>query len=140
MDKDFYREKLVLQGHLNGNDYKEVTLDQDNIVMRNLKTLVNKYQDVLTTKEQQFITKFEWKSSNFYVLPKIHKCQDIINTISNSNAEYIEMSAPENLKGRPIVAGPVSPTQRLSEFLDTLLKPIFEYLHYRLTSKMTGIS
>ena len=50
MDKDFYREKLILQGHLNGNDYKEVTLDQDNIVMRNLKTLVNKYQDVLTTK------------------------------------------------------------------------------------------
>jgi len=35
MDKDFYREKLVLQGHLNGNEYQEVTLDQDNIVMRN---------------------------------------------------------------------------------------------------------
>ena len=34
------------------------------------------------------------------------------------------MSPPDNLKGRPIVAGPASPTQRLSEFLDTLLKPI----------------
>jgi len=124
MDKDFYREKLVLQGHLNGNEYQEVTLDQDNIVMRNLKILVNKYQDVLTTKELQFITNFEWKSSNFYVLPKIHKCKDIINTISTCKAEYIEMLPPENLKGRPIVAGPVSPTQRLSEFLDTLLKPI----------------
>ena len=39
------------------------------------------------------------------------------------------MSPPTDLKGRPIVAGPVSPTQRLSEFIDTLIKPIVLHLN-----------
>ena len=67
---------------------------------------------------------FPWKTSNFYILPKIHKSTEIIQAIARSDKDYIEMSPPDNLKGRPIVAGPASPTQRLSEFLDTLLKPI----------------
>ena len=128
MDKSFYRDKLVMQDHLNGNDYKETAINQDELVMKNIKTFVKKYKDILTSKEQDFITNFAWKSSNFYVLPKIHKSKEIINTITKSNDEYIEMSPPHNLKGRPIVAGPVSPTQRLSEFLDTLLKPFVSTL------------
>ena len=31
------------------------------------------------------------------------------------------MDPPENLKGRPIIAGPNSPTQHLSELLEKIL-------------------
>ena len=127
-----------MQDHLNGKDYKETAINQDELVMKNIKTFVKKYKDILTSKEQDFIRNFTWKSSNFYVLPKIHKSKEIINTITKSNDEYIEMSPPHNLKGRPIIVGPVSPTQRLSEFLDTLLKPFVSTLS--TMSKMTGIS
>ena len=93
-------------------------------MITNLKKLVNKHEDSLTKKEQDYIINFAWKTSNFYVLPKIHKNKDIIDQISSSEHDFIEISPPQDLKGRPIIAGPVSPTQRLSEFLDTLLKPI----------------
>ena len=63
------------------------------------------------------------------MLPKIHKSKEIIGKISSSNQEFVEMSPPTDLKGRPIVAGPVSPTQRLSEFIDTLIKPIVSHLN-----------
>ena len=65
-----------------------------------------------------------WTTSKFYVLPKIHKSSESIQSIARSDEDYIEISSPYIIKGRPIVAGPASPTQRLSEFLDTLLKPI----------------
>ena len=113
----------VLEGHLNTNDYKRVNDDEDIKVMRDLKSITKKFEE-LTTKEQQFICDFPWKTSNFYILPKFHKSTEIIQAIARSDKDYIEMSPPDNLKGRPIVAGPASPTQRLSEFLDTLLKPI----------------
>ena len=124
MDKDFYRDKLVLEGHLHTNDYRRVNDDEDIKVMKDLKTITKIYEKELTTKEQQFIHDFPWKTSNFYILPKIHKSTEIIQAIARSDKDYIEMSPPDNLEGRPIVAGPASPTQRLSEFLDTLLKPI----------------
>ena len=38
------------------------------------------------------------------------------------------MQPPPTLKSRPIIAGPSSPTQRLSEFLDTSLKPLAKTL------------
>ena len=138
MDKGFYRDKLVLEGHLNTNDHKRVNNDEDIKVMRDLKSITKKFEKELTTKEQQFICDFPWQTSNFYILPKIHKSTEIIQAIARSDKGYIEMSPPDNLKGRLIVAGPASPTQRLSEFLDTLLKPIV--LHFPPTSKMTGIS
>ena len=71
---------------------------------------------------------FKWNTSNLYVLPKIHKSKPIIDQITSSHNDYAEMTPPQGLKGRPIIAGPVAPTQRLSEILDTLLKPIITTL------------
>ena len=34
MDKFFYIDKLVMQDHLNGNDYKETAINQDELVMK----------------------------------------------------------------------------------------------------------
>ena len=120
MDTTYYRDSLVLEGHLNSDAYEKIPIDEDKVVVQNLRKLVDRHKDSLTDKEQQFITDFDWKTSNFYVLPKIHKSKEIIGKISSSNQEFVEMSPPTDLKGRPIVAGPVSPTQRLSEFIDTI--------------------
>ncbi len=124
MDKAFYRDKLVLNDHLNTENYKKVDQNEDLNVIKNLNSLLKQYEKDLTKKEVDYIKNFQWKTSNFYILPKIHKCDAIIQEIATSDRNYIEMSAPNNLKGRPIIAGPASPTHRLSQFIDTLLKPI----------------
>ena len=57
-----------------------------------------------------------------YILPKIHKCKELLTNTPDSY--YVEMPPPEDLKGRPIIAGPISPTQHLSCLLEKILKPI----------------
>ena len=47
-------------------------------------------------------------------MPKIHKCKSIQEAIVLANDDYIEIYQPDDLKGRPIISGPESPTQRLS--------------------------
>ena len=62
----------------------------------------------------------DWKSSNFYVLPKIHKNKKIIDRFRNSESEFVHMEVPIDLKGRPITAGPCAPTRGLSELLEKI--------------------
>ena len=78
MDKSFYRDQLVSEGHLKSNDYETLPVDADKPVMKNLKAHVKKHKDYLTDKEQDFITNFDWKTSHLYDLLKIHKNKDII--------------------------------------------------------------
>ena len=46
----------------------------------------------------------------------------MINKLRHCDSEYIEMSIPSGLQAQPVVAGPVSPTQHLSEFLSEFLE------------------
>ena len=124
MDKSYYRDYLVLENHLNDNAYKKIDQNEDRQVIKKLNTLLLNYEERLTRKEVDFISNFEWKTSNFYVFPKIHKCKEMIQKINEENKTYVELDPPEELKSRPIIAGPLAPTQRLSEFLDTVLKPL----------------
>ena len=62
-------------------------------------------------------------TSNFYVLPKIHKSKIIQEAIKVQNSEYVKIYEPPNLTVRPIVAGPNCPTRCLSNLVDILLKP-----------------
>ena len=79
---------------------------------------------VLTEKEKDFLTDYEYSESNFYGLPKIHKSRQIKEAIKSQCSEYIICPYPEDLTFRPIVGGPSAPTQRLSHLLDILLKPL----------------
>ena len=124
LEKDFYRDKLVLEPHLNTLTYQKVDSKADQAVFRKLKVLMNKHKENLTKKEYSYITDFDWDSSNFYVLPKIHKNKTIIEKLKKENGEYIEMIPPNDLQARPIVAGCNSPTQKLSELLEKILSPI----------------
>ena len=128
MDQQFYRDKLVLQDHLQTSTYRTADIKSDVKVFKNLKTLMDKHRSCLTNKEFKYITEYEWSTSNFYVLPKIHKCKSITDKISSCHSDCLKLEAPPDLKGRPIVGGPQSPTQHLSEFLEKLLSPLVPHL------------
>lgn len=128
MDTSFYEQKLVLNDHLLTNTYEKVADNRDKKVMEELEALIKKHFDCFTKNERIYINNKTWKSSNFYVQPKIHKSKIIINRMKENNSSYLKMDPPNDLKARPIVAGPVSPTQRLSELLEKLLTPLVKYL------------
>lgn len=62
------------------------------------------------------------KESNFYGLPKVHKSAQIQSTVRDQDNIYVETFRPADLKLRPIIAGPESLTQRLSHFIDLVIK------------------
>lgn len=124
MDTDYYRNHLVIEGHLQNNTYKEIQKDCDVKVMSRLKVLIENHKLCLRPKEIQYLTKFDWKTSNLYVLPKIHKCTSITDEIRSTADDVIVLPTPKDLKGRPIVAGCEAPTQRLSSLIEKLLTPI----------------
>lgn len=128
MDTLFYKDKLVLADHLQTETYENVNANSDNKVFKELKLLMSKYKSNVTKKELSYITNFEWKSSLFYVLPKIHKCKSIIEKMAEQKCLCIVMEPPPDLKGRAIVAGTNSPTQRLSELLEKILSPLVRNL------------
>ena len=123
MDTDYYREKVLEQ--LNDEEYYcQEQENSDKKVRSKIKSLVDRNARNLTEKEADYLCNFEIKQSNFYGLPKIHKSAEIQNAVINQNSTYIEIHRPNDLKLRPIVAGPESVTQRLSEFIDIILKPL----------------
>ena len=98
-------------------------MDTDKKVYKNVKKLVEKYKKCFTPKELSYMLNDDWSSSNFYVLPKIHKNKKIIDKFRESNSEFVQMPVPEDLKGHPITAGPNSPTRGLCELLEKILSP-----------------
>ena len=112
--KNCYRDK-ELKEHLLSNSYKE---------FKDLKKHVKKYESILTKKEIAYLTNFKFTSSQFYCLPKIHKSEIIKNVINSEDSEYIQVHHPDDLKGRSVSGGPESPTQRSSNLIGILLKPL----------------
>ncbi len=123
MDKEFYRQK-ILELLNDPENYQKISANKDKKVLKLITNLTRKYADELTNKELDYLTQFNYKTSNFYGLPKIHKSELLNEAIKKQNKEYIEITAPQDLKMRPIVAGPSSPTHRLSNFIDLILKPL----------------
>ena len=126
-DKDYYRDTLVKSGHLSTNTYSKVTENSDKSVFSKIINLVKKHKECLTNDERAYLTKFKWVSSQLYVLPKIHKCKELI-TQSTSDIDYVEIPPPYDLKGRPIVGGPESPTQQISTLIEKILTPLVPFL------------
>ena len=93
-----------------------------------LRKFVSKYNHVITEKEKDYLVNFTPKTNNFYDLPKVHKSKIISEQIKIQNKEYIAVLQPEDLKLRPIVAGPNCPTKRLSTLLDIIIKPMIKHV------------
>ena len=124
MDKDFYRDKLVIQDHLSTDTYQQSDSNSDAKTMDSLRELANSHNHCLTNKERDYICNFQWKTSEFYVLPKIHKSESIIAAINVSDSDVINVHNPIDLKGRPIVACCSSPIKNLSKLIELILKPL----------------
>jgi hypothetical protein len=123
MDVDYYVDR-VEEIISSTSSYQELTSNIDKQIMNRINTALTSYKNELTENELKYLTKFEYKTSNFYGLPKIHKSDTIKSAVINQNSDMIITRRPFDLKLRPIVAGPICPTHRLSHFIDTLLQPL----------------
>lgn len=123
MDTEYYANK-VKEMLSNEEFYIECNSEQDEQTFKLIFDLINREGDKLHEEEIDYLTNFSFKTSYFYGLPKIHKSSLITNAIKEQNSEYITVHCPDDLKFRPIVGGPNSVTQRLSHFLDIILKPL----------------
>ena len=128
MDKTEYRNQLILEQHLHTPTYETADEDINHQVYSDLTVLVEKYASCLTKSERKFILKEDWSNAYFYVLPKINKCEEVIRKLHSEQTEYVEMSMPKTLKGRPICGGPNAVTQGASKLLDKILSPLVPHL------------
>ena len=124
MDKCSYRDNLVLTEHLHTSTYEEADLDSNDRVFKDLKKLVEKHSSCTTKNEKKFVLDKDWEVANFYVLPKINKCKEIVSRIKTEPGEYLQMELPPTLKSRPICGGPKAVTQGASKLLDRILSPL----------------
>ena len=56
---------------------QKIDSNSDKKVFSKLNNLIEKHAKCLNKKEHSYLTHYQWKSSNFYVMPKINKCQEI---------------------------------------------------------------
>ena len=90
--------------------------------MRANNSLIKKYENSFLKQEVVYLTNFQYEIGNFYGLPKIYKSKIISKAIQEQGSKYISCFQQKYLKLCPIVASHKSPTKRLSNFLDILLK------------------
>ena len=138
MDKQDYEQTLVLKGHLLTSTYETARDDANHQVYKDLVKLCDKHQNCITASERKVILKEDWSESQFYILPKIHKCQTILDQIPSSSEEYLQIPFPSDLKGRPICGDVNWVTQGLSRLTNRILKPLV--LHQRRVSFPTKVS
>ena len=123
MERDFYIQKIA--SIINDPTYYESSNNtEEEKIIKNVKEHITK-SNFLTSHERDYITNFESKHSNLYGLPKIHKSKIIQEAISSSPTNQIlHIKSPPDLTFRPIVAGPSSPTHRLSNFLHLIFSTL----------------
>ncbi|NQY54726.1 MAG: hypothetical protein HRT42_14280, partial [Campylobacteraceae bacterium] len=126
MDKSYYIRK-VTDCLDNINVYKKLGKNIDRKIMHRIKNLTQKYRSCFDKngKEIKYISNFDFKTANFYGLPKIHKSQIIKQEMKKCSKNYIKIDKDFDLQFRFITGGPMSPTSKLSELLDILLKPYY---------------
>ena len=116
MNKQFYIDKMTLITNNPEHYTTSSSLEESNIITT-IKNLLKAHGN-LTKNEVSYLTNFISQPSNLYGLPKIHKSSLIQNALKkNPNTCTINILSPQDLTFRPIVAGPCSPTHRLSNFL-----------------------
>lgn len=127
LNKAFYQEKIteMLQ---DTDTYTKLNKNPDRKTLNCIDNLVKNCDNSMTKKEKEYLTKFEHKTSNFYGLPKVHKSDIIKQAIYDQNSDYVTTPDPADLKFRPVVAGPICVTSRLSNLIDILLRPFIPHV------------
>ena len=126
----FYKYKVL---HLLETDkYEKLPRNVDYFVMLRLKSLVTRYKDMLLPAERRAITKFDYRTTNIYGLPKIHKSKIIKEAIKNAQSAYLHLRDPLDLSFRLIFGGPNNPCSMLADLINTLLNPFRDKVQSRL--------
>ena len=129
MDTSYYVDK-VTETLNDTNIYKKCKMKDIKSSMNKVKSFLKtnkKYLDI-NNYESQYIGNFDFVASSFYGLPKIHKSDSIQRIMKTANNICLEMEPPIDLTFRFITAGTNSPTSKLSEFLDIILKPFLSVI------------
>ena len=139
MDLNYYKEKIktILN---DSQSYENIHSNIDKTVMNKIKKITEKYKGILTEQECKYLSSFESKTSLFYGMPKIHKCESIINAIKCQKKTVITLKDPPDLTFRPIVAGTNCPTHRVSHFVDILLQPFCVYVRSYVRDSLDVLS
>ena len=103
--------------------YKKLDKNIDKEILKKIEDLTDKHYKEVMKKEVKYLTNFNYKTSQLYGLPKVHKSAKINEESHKTRTEYFSVTQPIDIRFRPIIAGPVCVTSRLSNFLDILLKP-----------------
>ena len=94
----------------------------------------------MTNKEYEFLTTRLHKISNFYMLPKLHKNEELNEILKNSSSEYLEIKLSTGIEGRPINSGPVYHTSGISKMLHQILLPCLAKIDHILKYSFDFIS
>ena len=92
-------------------------------MFKTVNKFAEKYKSILTNGEYDFLTKRCHKISNFYMLPKLHKSNDINEIIEIKRTGYIQIDEDILIERRSIVTSPVFHASRISETLRCLMEP-----------------
>ena len=92
----------------------------------------NKYRSILTDNEYEYLINRNYEICNFYMNPKLHKSKELKEIIENQNSEYINITKNLQIESRPIVAGPVYYTSRISQMLHLILEPSLSFIPHIL--------
>ena len=105
--------------------YQQLPTNPDIKAVSRVKTFTKKFRSCFDKKgkEKKYIEDFDFSTANLYGLPKIHKSKAIKSELGNSVNGYLKMNNCKDLKFRLINGCKNSPTSKLSEFIDILLKP-----------------
>ena len=120
LSPEFYKCKVLKI--LESSKYEMLPRNVDYFVNLKLRRFVNKFS-FLSAPEKNAIVNFDYKSTNIYGLPKIHKSELVINAVKQNQGKYLFLKNPEDLDFRIIFGGPKNPCSGLASLTDTLLKP-----------------
>ena len=130
LDPDMYNNLVMCK--LNSPNFEKLHRNTDYFTMVKLNSLVRRHTQMLTTNEKRAITRFDYKSTNIYAVPKIHKSQLIKDAIKNCHDVCLTLTRPSDLTVRVIFGGPKNVTTGIANLVDVLLKPFVGLIQARV--------
>ena len=130
LDQCFYKSKIL--NILNSTKYEKLNRNVDYFTMLKLKILVKKFDNILTSTERRAILNLDYRTTNIYGLPKIHKSKIINDAIKDAKSAYLHLPHVFDLSFRLIFGGPKSPCSMLADLLNTLLNPFRDKVKARI--------
>ena len=138
LDPDFY-ENLVME-KLNTPNFEKLARNTDHFTMAKLSSLTRRYSQMLTPNEKRAIVGFDYKSTNIYAVPKLHKSKLIKEAIKNSSGGCVNLKRPSDLSVRVIFGGPKNVTTGIANLVDMLLKPFVALVNARVRDAIDFIN